>query len=123
MIDSNQAGGVGMNRRDAGHLRVVSKAPVTNQNQGISRDNLIALRNCDLQQNSTQKMLAQALGALNSTIASLFAFGPKKVQSMCKYYGHVVDKKSWQGGFPRCEDCGCQITNPDQLRKATSKRA
>ena len=41
--------------------------------------------------------------------------------SMCKYYGHVIEK-NWSGHLPTCTDCGTKVTSPDQLRKASPVR-
>lgn len=37
---------------------------------------------------------------------------------MCRNYGHVIDKKRWVRGLPRCRDCGAIIKGTEDLRKA-----
>lgn len=47
---------------------------------------------------------------------------PKELPSMCKNYGHVFNKKTWNGlNLPRCTDCGAEITSPSELRTAQPK--
>jgi hypothetical protein len=44
---------------------------------------------------------------------------PKEQPSMCKNYGHVFNKKNWNGlNLPKCSDCGAEITSPSELRTA-----
>lgn len=38
--------------------------------------------------------------------------------SMCKYYGHIINHRNWKTGLPRCQDCGIEISSPSMLRKA-----
>lgn len=49
----------------------------------------------------------------------LLLMPPAPKNSMCKYYGHVVDNKNWpMGQLPRCSDCGVKISGTQNLRKA-----
>lgn len=46
----------------------------------------------------------------------------KNKNSMCKYYGHVINR-SWSGHAPSCNDCGATVTDSSMLRKANTPHA
>jgi hypothetical protein len=48
-------------------------------------------------------------------------FPPAKTNSMCKYYGHVVNREAWHTGLPSCIDCGKTIRCPSELRTASPR--
>lgn len=37
--------------------------------------------------------------------------------SMCKYYGHVIDA-NWKGRLPCCSQCGAEVKDASMLRRA-----
>lgn len=44
---------------------------------------------------------------------------PAAKQSMCKFYGHLVDHDKWQANrMPKCSECGAKISGPSDLRRA-----
>jgi hypothetical protein len=46
-----------------------------------------------------------------------YSFKPKSNQ--CRIYGHTLPSGGWQAGRrPNCGDCGTQINDADDLRKA-----
>lgn len=86
----------------------------------ITRDEVLVLRAVNARRLSARVVL-DAVAALLSDIGSLFVpRTPQKTNSMCRYYGHVI-QGSWQGSCPNCADCGIKITSPDQLRKAAPR--
>ncbi len=91
--------------------------------QSITRSNLLSLRAANLKENKGRRLIASLLQALSSTFSSLFAVPEKKTNSMCKYYGHVIRNNRWEGALPKCADCGCEISTPDQLRKSNTQAA
>jgi hypothetical protein len=46
---------------------------------------------------------------------------PGMKNSMCTYYGHVIDEKNWNSGLPKCDDCGKQVNGIEDLRKSSTK--
>ncbi len=89
----------------------------------ITREERITLRNISIAKKSLPEKLA---ASFHRSISSLKAalIGPLKKSgpqnSMCKFYGHVI-QGAWNGYLPKCADCGCEISSPDQLRKASPK--
>lgn len=60
-----------------------------------------------------------------STLFSGFAILIRPVRhknSMCEYYGHVVDSKTWKNGLPRCSDCKKVIDSKEQLRRSELRK-
>lgn len=84
----------------------------------ITREQVTTLRNIPIGKKSWLRRLA---GALHDAVKDLPSLGRlsaiKPRNTMCKYYGHVIEG-AWQGYLPKCRDCGCEISSPDQLRKA-----
>lgn len=58
-----------------------------------------------------------------STVSSIFAHSTNVKNSMCKYYGHVIDHANWKGHLPRCSDCREMITDPKSLRSSSHDKA
>lgn len=65
------------------------------------------------------------LQRIRSTVADgltrtmqFFTFHSQPKSSMCKNYGHRIDKKNWKYGLPKCEDCGVSIETPADLRRS-----
>ncbi|MBX9570653.1 MAG: hypothetical protein K2X77_17305 [Candidatus Obscuribacterales bacterium] len=49
----------------------------------------------------------------------LILMPPAAKNSMCKYYGHVIDHSTWsQARLPRCAECNAVIKGAESLRKA-----
>jgi hypothetical protein len=48
----------------------------------------------------------------------MLVFASPKHNAMCENYGHVIGNPRWIGEFPRCADCGSQIRDKSDLRKA-----
>lgn len=77
--------------------------------------------------NANENARQPILGSVSSLTSKLFSelclqlFRPSAAQSMCKYYGHVVDEKKWKRGLPNCRDCGIQINSRDELRGSIVK--
>lgn len=66
--------------------------------------------------------LLKALFRRVACALSVDLFPPAEKQSMCKYYGHVIDRKNWTQSLPRCADCNVEINSRDQLRTSQEKR-
>ena len=61
---------------------------------------------------------------LQSAATGAFSRQHRDIKSRaCHFYGHVPPAHGyWQGTFPRCQDCGEEITAPDQIRGSTARR-
>ena len=99
------------------HTNRLNKVPKGKENS-ISRDNLNSLKAAELKEDAVRKTISQLLSGISSAVADLWAPAPVKVNSMCKYYGHVIDQAQWKGYLPKCADCGSEISDSAQLRKA-----
>jgi hypothetical protein len=88
--------------------------------QRITRQNLLTLRAAEMKEDKVRKIFASVCNELHAAIGSLFAVKPAKSNSMCKYYGHVI-RGAWSGYLPKCDDCGCEVSNPSELRKSAAK--
>jgi len=86
--------------------------------QRITRSNLLSLRAADLKENKGRRLVESVLRAISNAFSGLFIVRQGKTNSMCKYYGHVIRNNRWEGYLPKCDDCGCEIATPDQLRKS-----
>lgn len=50
----------------------------------------------------------------------IYSFKPKSNQ--CRIYGHTLPSGGWVAGKrPNCGDCGAQINNADELRRAVPR--
>lgn len=57
-----------------------------------------------------------------SEIATVFILPKQRLNtSMCKYYGHVIDRENWGKGLPNCHDCGVVIKSKDELRGSNAR--
>lgn len=99
------------------HINRLSKAPQCKESS-ISRDNLKSLKAAELKEDAVRKTVTQLLSGVSGVLAELWAPTPVKVNSMCKYYGHVINQAQWKGYLPKCADCGSEISDSAQLRKA-----
>lgn len=70
---------------------------------------------------STAYVLSQKLLNFWYGLSLLFCKRSECDNSTCKYYGHIINKSTWSGAFPRCADCGIVIDNPKMLRSAAVK--
>jgi hypothetical protein len=91
--------------------------------QRITREERITLRNISIAKKTPAQKVAQVIHKCCEAIISVparlkYSQKSKLSTSMCKFYGHVIEGP-WEGYFPHCRDCGCEITSPDQLRKAS----
>jgi len=92
-------------------------------NRRITREEVITLRNVSAYKKTlADKVLENIHNCINgmSTLLMTPIESKKKTNSMCKFYGHVI-QGPWKGYLPKCADCGCEIQSPDQLRKATPR--
>lgn len=71
------------------------------------------------------KQLQLVIEGLLSDVSSFLGFVASKStkNNMCKYNGHVVNKKSWTGRYPTCEECGCEVTDSVHLRMTNPRLA
>ena len=99
------------------HLNRLSKAHERKENS-IHRDNLSALKAAELRGDTVRKTVFQLLCDISAAMANLWAPKRAKVNSMCKYYGHVIDRSQWKDYLPKCADCGSEISDSSQLRKS-----
>lgn len=90
--------------------------------QRITRSNLLTLRAAQMKEDKVRKIFSVVCNELYAAIGGLFAVQKGKSNSMCKYYGHVI-RGSWSGYLPKCDDCGCEVSSPSQLRKAMPQQA
>lgn len=86
-------------------------------------ENMANLRKVSREQDSFKRPFqVQLLSELSAILTALML--PKNQPlnaSMCKYYGHIIDKKNWGKGSPNCQDCGAVIKSKDELRGSTPK--
>ena len=61
--------------------------------------------------------------AVTTSLSSLFTRPFKReAENICKVYGHNLPwGTTWKGAFPKCLDCGSDITDASQLRSAVPK--
>lgn len=85
----------------------------------ITHSDLLSLRSAQMRDSGVKRWCGQVVGDISTGLSALFAPAPAKVNSMCKYYGHII-RGAWSGELPHCADCGQRISNPDQLRKAVA---
>jgi hypothetical protein len=112
---------VNMTRQTFSTISRCSSAPAASSPK-ITRDDLLTLKEKSRQEASPVQKLVNTLAKETSAIiASMMAPKTKKVQSMCKYYGHVIHGNNWSGSYPKCADCGAEIQKPEELRKATAR--
>ncbi|MBY0548425.1 MAG: hypothetical protein K2W95_14100 [Candidatus Obscuribacterales bacterium] len=86
-------------------------------------ENMASLRKVSREQENCERPFHVRVLAELSAIATAFML-PKNQHlnaSMCKYYGHIIDKKNWGKGSPNCQDCGAVIKSKDELRGSTAK--
>ncbi len=110
-----------MDRAKYSNLNRINRCKLGNL-PGAKESNRTAMVSINLLRNTESKdvgmrPLVRMLNEMTSTLTSLFVFSPKKNNSMCKYYGHVI-RGSWFGPVPKCADCGSKIATSDELRKA-----
>ncbi len=86
----------------------------------ITNQNLSTLKGATSKVIKRNKSIFQLIGdQVSSFLGEIaLAMAPKAENKMCKYYGHVFQQKDWNGYLPKCSDCGCEITSPNQLRKS-----
>ena len=54
-----------------------------------------------------------------SDLWTIVLYGLRPKSKMCITYGHTLPMHGWlQGRKPKCADCGDDISDPDELRKA-----
>lgn len=61
--------------------------------------------------------LAEIIRAFLESMAELTLPRIAERNSMCKYYGHIIDFAKWKNGMPSCKDCGVTVKGPEDLRK------
>jgi hypothetical protein len=64
-----------------------------------------------------RRQFQQLVNAVSSSFKGLFACKTKKVVQ-CDLYGHML-RQGWNGPYPVCVDCGCEITSLSMVRGAT----
>jgi hypothetical protein len=55
---------------------------------------------------------------IGKTISETLTLTRKQYYPACRYLGHAADCKNWVRGFPKCSDCGVEITRASDLRRA-----
>lgn len=105
------------------YSRISTRSNYGTPSSRITRTNLLALRTAQMKEDSVRKMVGILLNEIRTAFFGLFAVRQAKTNSMCKYYGHVIHGNTWQGYLPKCGDCGCEISSPDQLRKSSPVQA
>lgn len=96
---------------------------VKTRTEKLSVDQRTALRGASaaaLEQREKKKFTL-AIEKLFKTLIDemMMIFAPPKHNAMCKNYGHVIHDVHWKGLFPICGECGQEVTDKKQLRKAT----
>jgi hypothetical protein len=117
MAKANQAGN-GMNK--VAYTDRYAKYGTYAQETRITRNNLATLRAKDPEEHATRKFFVNLMTELQHLFGGLLVAAPKKNNSMCKYYGHVI-KGKWASELPHCADCGHLIHSPEELRKAAAR--
>lgn len=61
--------------------------------------------------------------AVTTSLSGLFSrSAARQAESVCTIYGHNLPwGTNWKGTYPKCLDCGSEITDASQLRGATPK--
>jgi len=95
--------------------------------QKITGQEIRTLRTTSRKESTTGVALTRAFTGLFSgifaAIGGLFSFGGgRKRTTQCDIYGHVRPKGAWEGTYPRCVNCGVDITSEDMLRGSTAKQ-
>lgn len=70
-----------------------------------------------------KERILKSLANSFNTFTLLFCQRAKCDNSTCKYYGHIINNKTWSGAFPKCADCGIEINDPKMLRASFVKPA
>jgi hypothetical protein len=104
------------------YSRLSTKSNRRVASQRITRTNLLTLRAAELNENKFRKVVSSLVNDVQALVGGMFAVQKGKNDSMCKYYGHVIPGKNWEGYLPKCGDCGAEISNPSQLRKASPQK-
>ena len=66
-----------------------------------------------------RRKIGEFMNCMYSAIASIFT-KKEKCKSRCELYGHI-QPETWEGLYPKCLDCGTEITSSDMLRKAVTR--
>ena len=100
-----------------GHERV---AEIRSFRRAQNQEEIRALRTTTLKKKSRPIWDVIAVG-LSERFSHLLLtlLPPAAKNSMCKYYGHVIDHRSWaKARLPRCVECKSVIKGAESLRKA-----
>jgi hypothetical protein len=65
--------------------------------------------------------VANFFGGFFHGIFAMFA-PPVQKKSQCQMYGHVRPSAGWSGAYPKCVECGANITKEEDLRGSSAKR-
>jgi hypothetical protein len=87
-----------------------------------SRVKITSMRNLDLDA-QRRPLLEQFFAGISAALSGFsLLFFPKQTNAMCKNYGHIIDHKRWGTGLPKCQDCGAEIKDPGDLRRASTEK-
>lgn len=94
--------------------------------QRITGTEIKSLRSTHQKVSATNVAVTRAVsgfwGGIFHAIGSLFSFGgSRKKVTQCDNYGHVLPKGSWDGPYPRCTNCGTEITSEDMIRGSQAR--
>lgn len=107
-------------------LRPVSQVQEEMSGGRITQQNIRVMKDSEEKANSgeakTKVFLARLCLSLTTGIGSMFSTGDRRKVDPCKEYGHNLPfGTQWKGPYPKCLDCGAQITDLSQLRGSINK--
>ena len=105
---------------------------LVNQSRGLPLDvqhitgtEIKALRNTHERASAANVGMARAFASFFSGLfGGLFALFSPPVQkkSQCQMYGHVRPAGGWTGVYPKCVECGANITSESDLRGSSARQ-
>jgi hypothetical protein len=84
----------------------------------------IAQKKTETKEAKIKLLLDRLKMAVTTSLSGLFRGGKseRSAENICKVYGHNLPwGTNWKGAFPKCLDCGSEITEASQLRGAVPK--
>jgi hypothetical protein len=87
--------------------------------QRLQQENVEGLKTAERNENQASvfffRLLDRFKGLLSLNLGDYM--NSKKAHTMCKEYGHVISP-GWTGAYPKCDQCGAEVRDPTELRKA-----
>lgn len=92
--------------------------------QKITDTQIEALKQTSHKKESPAVRLMQLFSTTVNHLGAAFVglFCKPKMKTQCDLYGHLAPSAGWAGDFPKCTECGHEITSQDQLRKSSASQ-